>query len=277
VTHSMILRHAIVRVLAVASLAFTQLSPAQTAPSPAIGVVVMHGKGGLPTGFVAGLASFLEQKGYLVANLEMPWSGRRQYDVPVDAAETEVQAALDAMRAKGAGKVFVAGHSQGGVFALHYGGQRPADGVIAIAPGGNVGNALFRKEVGPALEQARKLVAEGKGSEKARLSDHEGSRGSFTVVSPPAAYLTWFDPEGAMNQVKASRAVNPQVPVLFVGPKNDYAGLARIKPMMFGALPRHPLTRMIEPDASHTDAPTVAREEIARWIEEVAAAPTRKQ
>jgi hypothetical protein len=47
--------------------------------------------------------------------------------------------------------------------------------------------------------------------------------------------------------------------------------------MMFGALPRHPLTRMIEPDASHTDAPTVAREEIARWIEEVAAAPTRKQ
>lgn len=266
------IRH-IPRLLAAATLAFAPLAPAQAPPAPGIGVVVMHGKGGSPARHVNGLASFLEQKGYLVANLEMPWSGRREYDVPVDAAEKEVDAALDAMRARGAGKVFVAGHSQGGVFALYYGGRRPVDGVVAIAPGGNVANQVFRKELGPALEQARRLVAEGKGHEKARLSDYENAKGTFSVTSTPAAWLTWFDPDGAMNQVKSSKALGPQVPVLFVAPRNDYPGLVRVRPMMFDALPRHALTRMTEPDASHIDAPSAAREEIARWIAEVAGAP----
>jgi pimeloyl-ACP methyl ester carboxylesterase len=181
-----------------------------------------------------------------------------------------VDAALDALRARGAGKVFVAGHSQGGLFALHYGGKRPVDGVIAIAPGGNVANQVFRKELGPTVEQARKLVAQGKGNERTRLGDYENAKGSYPVTSTPAAYLTWFDPDGAMNQVKASNAMHPQVPVLFVAPKNDYPGLLRVRPMMFDALPKHALTRMVEPAASHIDAPSAAREEIAGWIAEVA-------
>src|SRR4051812_20509902 len=138
-------------VLAAALIAFAVSAHAQL-PSAAIGVVVMHGKGGSPTKHVASFASALEQKGYLVSNLEMPWSGNRHYDASVEAADKEVAAALDAMRAKGAKKVFVAGHSQGGLYALHYGAQHPVDGVIAIAPGGNVGNPLFRREVGASLE-----------------------------------------------------------------------------------------------------------------------------
>ena len=97
---------------ALAPTLFTVPAAAQNAP--AIGVVVMHGKGGSPTArhmtpFVTGL----ESKGFLVANLEMPWSGRREYDVDVAAAEQQVTAALNELRSKGAKKVFVAGHSQG--------------------------------------------------------------------------------------------------------------------------------------------------------------------
>ena len=262
------MKHA-VTLLAVAIVAFAQSSMAQ-APPAAIGVVVMHGKGGLPARHVSSLAAALEQKGHLVANLEMPWSANRQYNAGVDVAEQEIDAALDSLRAKGAGRVFVAGHSQGGLFAIHYGGKRPVDGVIAIAPGGNVANPIYRRELGQSVEQARKLVAEGKGNEKARLSDYEGSKGTYIVTVTPAAYLTWFDPEGAMNQRRASRAVNPQVPVLFVAPKNDYPGLLRIKQMMFDDLPRNPLTRMYEPESSHLDAPSISRDEIVRWIADVA-------
>jgi pimeloyl-ACP methyl ester carboxylesterase len=258
-----------VTILAAAIIAFAQTSMAQ-APSSAIGVVIMHGKGGSPARFVSSLASSLEQKGFLVANLEMPWSKNREYNAGVDAAEKQVDEALDSLRAKGASKVFVAGHSQGGLFAIHYGGKHPVDGIIAIAPGGNVANAIYRKELGQSVEQARKLVAEGKGNEKTRFSDYEGSRGTYPVTATPAAYLTWFDPEGAMNQVKASRAMNPQVPVLFIAPKNDYPPLLRIKQMMFDALPTNPLTRMYEPDSSHLDAPSASRDEIARWTAEVA-------
>jgi hypothetical protein len=77
-----------------------------------------------------------------------------------------------------------------------------------------------------------------------------------------------------MNQLKASRAMNPQVPVLFTAPKNDYPGLLRIKQMLFDALPRNALTRMYEPDSSHLDAPFASRDEIVRWTAEVAGTPS---
>jgi hypothetical protein len=46
------------------------------------------------------LASSLEARSYRVINLEMPWSGRREYDVSVDAVAKEVQSALDALRSR---------------------------------------------------------------------------------------------------------------------------------------------------------------------------------
>src|SRR3989442_2419855 len=71
--------------VAAAVIAFAQTSMAQP-PSSAIGVVIMHGKGGSPARHVSSLASSLEQKGYLVANLEMPWSANREYNAGVDVA-----------------------------------------------------------------------------------------------------------------------------------------------------------------------------------------------
>ena len=136
-----------------------------------IGIVIMHGKGGSPSGLVAELARTLESGGYVVANLDMPWSGRRNYDVDVGRAEQEAAAALARLRERGARKLFVAGHSQGGIFALHLAGKLEADGYVTIAPGGNVANRLFRDNIGASLVRARQLVADGKGNEPASLGD----------------------------------------------------------------------------------------------------------
>lgn len=237
---------------------------------PGIGIVIMHGKGGSPTKHVADLAASLEGKGYLVANLDMPWSGQRDYDANVAAAEKQVESALESLRAKGAAKLFVAGHSQGGLFALYFGGKHSVDGIVAIAPGGSVGSPIFREKLGAAVAQARQLVADGKGDEKARLLDFESSRGTYPIVATPANYLAWFDPDGAMNQVIAMKNMNPKVPVLFIAPKGDYPGLQKIKQSMFDALPRHPLTKLYEPDATHLGAPSASLDEILRWIREAA-------
>lgn len=242
---------------------------AQTSNSK-IGVVLMHGKGSSPMRQISDLVSPLEGQGYLVENLEMPWSGGRNYDVPVSAAEAEVEAVLSSLRSKGAQKVFVAGHSQGGLFALYFGMRHAVDGVIAIAPGGSVGSALFREKLGESVELARKLVAEGKGGEKARLFDFEGAKGTYPVIAPPAAYLTWFDPQGAMNQLEAIQRMNPATPVLFIVPTNDYPGLLGIKQQMFDALPRNPRTRLYEPSSSHLGAPSASIKEIVDWTGAVA-------
>jgi pimeloyl-ACP methyl ester carboxylesterase len=255
--------------LALVALFATVAQPAEAqSPEAKIGVVIMHGKGGSPTRHVADLASFLEAKGYLITNLEMPWSARRQYDVDVGGAEKEVEAALAELRRRGATKLFVAGHSQGGLFALHCGGTHAIDGVVAIAPGGNVGNLIFRQTLGEAVERARKLVAQGKGDEKTTFIDFEGSKGTFPVSATPVAYLSWFRPDGAMNQSDAAKRV--KVPVLFIAPTGDYPGLLKIKQRMFGALPRHPLTKLYEPDSTHLAAPSASRDEILRWTSQVA-------
>lgn len=254
-------------VLGVAQPSFAQ------APLSTLGVVVMHGKGGSPTGLVAGLAASLQEQGALVSNREMPWSGNRQYDVDVAAAEKEVDAALEDLRAKGARRLFVVGHSLGGLFALHYAGKGRVDGVVAIAPAGSAGSRILQEQLGASVQRARELVAEGKGGDKARLDDFETSRGRYVVITAPAAYLSWFDPEGAMNQVRASKRLDRRVPVLFIVPTDDYPALVRIKQQVFALLPRNPLTRLYEPDASHAGAPTASRDEIARWMAEVAGRP----
>lgn len=251
-------------------LAAMALALAAQSAAPGIGIAVMHGKGGSPGGYVSDLASSLEEKGYLVANLEMPWSGRRDYDVPVDAAVNELQSTLDALRSRGAKKVFVAGHSLGGLFALYYGGKRPVDGVIVIAPGGSVSTPIFREKLGDSVAHARQLVAAGNANETTRFMDYETSRGTYPVITTPGAYLSWFDPEGAMSLLRAAKAMNPKVPVLYVAPTDDYPFLVKTKHVIFGALPPHPLTKLYEPDATHANAPSASRGEILRWTAQVA-------
>lgn len=235
-----------------------------------IGIVIMHGKGGRPTGHVANLARALEGKGFLVANLEMPWSGSRNYDVTVERGEQEVEAAVAGLRAKGAKKVFVSGHSQGGGFALHMAGKQGIDGVIAMAPGGDVGNRTFREQLGASLARARQLIAEGKGNALARLEDYEGARGTYPVIAAPAVYLTWFEPEGAMNMRRAARAANPQVPILWIVGQGERPGLRKANMPLYQTLPSNPLTKLYEPNSDHLGTPTASADEIMRWTREVA-------
>jgi pimeloyl-ACP methyl ester carboxylesterase len=262
------MRTFLTRVLAIVVTVVSCSSIAQT-PLPRLGIVIMHGKGGSPTRHVSDLASSLEGKGYLIANLEMPWSGRRNYDVNVSAAEKEVESALDTLRSKGAQKLFVAGHSQGGVFAIYLGTKQSIDGIIAIAPGGNVGNSTFREKLGDSVELARKLIAEGKGDEKTRFSDYEGAKGIYPILTTPSLYLSWFEPDGAMNQTAALKNMNPRVPILFIAPTGDYPGLRNLKNQLFSLLPKNPLSKLYEPNSSHLDAPSASRDEIMRWATEV--------
>ena len=240
------------------------------ADTATVGVVLMHGKGGSPGKFVNELASSLQGRGLQVANLEMPWSGRRGYDASVAAAEAEVEAAFTAMRDKGASKLFIAGHSQGGIFALYFAGKHRVDGAIAIAPGGNVGSPIFLEKLGSALALARQNVQDGKGAEKIQLSDFEGSKGVYPVLTTANNYLTWFEPDGAMNQVIALKSIQAQTPVLYIAPSNDYPALVRTNGQMYDLLAKHPLTRLYAPACTHLNAPTASAATIAEWISSVA-------
>lgn len=99
--------------------------------------------------------------------------------------------------------------------------------------------------------------------------DFEGSKGTIQVHSTAAIYLSWFDPDGAMNQSLAVKNLNAKVPVLYVAPKNDYPGLFKVNPAMFAALPTNPLTRLYEPNTNHLSAPSGSIDEIVKWTTDV--------
>ena len=250
----------------VAAWAFSPPAAAQD-----IGIVVMHGKGGSPKAkHIVPFVSALEGGGLAVANLNMPWSGSRNYDVPVERGEEEVRNAVAALRAQGAKKVFVAGHSQGGAFNTYLAGSDVADGYIMIAPGGDVSGGLFRANLGEHYDRARKLVAEGKGAEPVQLADFEGAKGTYPVMAVPAAYVTWFDPEGAMATYRVVRAIKPGTPVLWIVPTRDYPGLLKTSIPMFGQIASSPHTRLYQPSADHLGAPVASADEIVKWTREVA-------
>lgn len=240
------------------------------ADAPKIGVVVMHGKGGRPGKFVDVLADGLAAKGILVANIEMPWSKQREYDVSTAKAVEEIDAALSGLRARGAQKLFVAGHSLGGTFAVFFGGVRPVDGIIAIAPGGSVDAAAVSQPIAPSLDLARRLASEGKGKDKVQLMDFESSRGTYPIMSPPESFVTWFDPAGAMNATLTARQL--KAPILWGVATRDYPGLRKSSPPRFREFPAHPLNKYFEPDADHLNAPGASIEEVAAWTAAVAAA-----
>ena len=114
------------------------------------------------------------------------------------------------------------------------------------------------------------MVASGEGNSRATFRDYEGARGVAPIITTAAIYLSWFDPDGAMNLLAAIRRLDPALPVLFVAPTRDYPALLRARPALIAALPKNALTRVHAPETNHMRAPTDAREEIARWIADAA-------
>lgn len=240
---------------------------------PTLGVVVMHGKGGSPHRHVNELAGALVAQGYQVANLEMPWSAKREYDASVDAAEKEVELAIAALRSQGATKIVVAGHSQGGLFALYFASRHAVDGVVLIAPGGDPSSNIPREKLADAVQHARTLIADGKGHEKATLADYESAKGTTPVVTTPTIYLSWFDPGNALGLMQSAKRLSPATPVLYVAPRNDYPALLKINPSLYAALPRHAKTQYYEPSVTHLKAPTASIPAILEWTQALSKEP----
>jgi len=240
------------------------------ADTPKIGIVVMHGKGGSPKRYVNVLADELVRKGMLVANLDMPWSKSRDYDVATEKADAEILAALADLKSLGAQKFFVAGHSMGGAFAVHFGAMYPIDGIVAIAPGGSTAAPAYFAQIEASLTEARALIAAGRGKEKVALLDYENSRGKYPINTTPENFVSWFDPAGAMNMTRALQDL--KAPILWLVATRDYPGLRKSNLPAYQKIPPHPLNRLYEPDSDHLNAPAASTEEIAAWTAAVAGA-----
>lgn len=255
---------------------------AASASPPEVGVLILHGKQGMPEGSfspINKLFDALTSRGYLVSRPEMPWSRKRYLEGNWQQAMTEIKTAVDQLRAKGAKKIVIAGHSIGSPAGLSYAAQsKDVDGVAMMAPGHVpllYSECLTRIApislcaVKDSLGEARSMIAAGKGDEKGRFTDiNQGSRvANFATANE---FMSYFDPTGDAEMSVAAKKLPPHTAVLWIIGLND--SLVKLgKGYVFDSLPQNPKSKYVEIGSNHFRTPIDGLEQIVSWVDSIAA------
>lgn len=242
-------RRALVPLLSVA-VALGAMAPALAFDLRGAGVVLIHGKAG-GQGPLQPLAQGLKARGATVVLPRMSWtSGYRTYDQTLG----EVQAAVSRLKAGGASRIVLAGHSLGANISMGYAARvGGVDAVVALAPGHRPD--FIASQTGESLAQAKAMVAAGQGAQKGRFLDFNQGR-TFPITTTAEAYLNFFDPSGPAAQ--AAQASGVRVPTLWVIGTGDRAAM--------NDRAAYSGTRIVV-EADHQTTPRVAVAEVIDWLQ----------
>jgi pimeloyl-ACP methyl ester carboxylesterase len=264
---------AIVIARVLAALAALLLPQVFAAAAPAadlhgLGVVYLHGKAAWPGALNGGILSALEDEGALVATPEMPWSFHRRYAATYDQAMTEIDAVVADLKAKGATRIVIIGHSLGANAAIGYAARRPGlAGIVALAPGHLPEADPMREFVADAVARAKESIATGQGNVPQSFPDMAQGL-PLTTTATPIVYLSMFDPDGPAvipkNAAAMGAAAKP-VPLLWIVGKLDPID-RRGPEYAFDAAAKNPKSKYIEVFAGHLTTPLAARKQVVEWI-----------
>lgn len=235
------------------------------------GVVVLHGKspGSAMDPSIDSVISKLQAAGAVTAKPDMPWSKTRYLDKPLAGAVAEIGDQVQALRAKGATRIALAGHSMGCPAAMAYAAQKGGvDALILLAPGHVPQRYYASKQtsiVRDSVDQAREMVAKGEG-DKLNVPFADINQGNRRPVFTSAnIYLSYFDPNGDGEMAVTAARVPANTAVLWVVGRDDSminAGRAYV----FDKLPANPKSQYLEVDASHLTTPAVAADAVLQWL-----------
>lgn len=257
--------------LALSSFALAAaLGTTPAAAQDRIGVLMLHGKNpgsNMDPNFGLMKGNF-ERQGWLVAFPDMPWSRGRYLDGGLDKALAEMGAHIKSLRDKGATKIVIAGHSMGAPAGMAFAARGgDVDALVLLAPGHiPLGYYTYPslKVVHDSIDEARALVAAGKGDSRERFSDINQGR-QQNVVTTARDYLSWFDPTlDAEMSVTAPRIPAKTAVMTVIGEKDPL--FRHIKAYFVDKLPANPKNKYLEVSGGHLDTPRVASDEVIAWI-----------
>jgi pimeloyl-ACP methyl ester carboxylesterase len=229
-----------------------------------VGIVYLHGKGSWPGALDGGILSALKDEGALVATPEMPWSYKRKYSATYDQAMAEIDAAVDGLKADGALRIVVIGHSLGANAAIGYAARHPdLAAVVALAPGHLPEVDGLRRYTREAIAQAKQMVAAGRGDVSQHFPDLAQGV-PFPATATPSVYLSMFDPDGPAV-IPRNAAAMGSVPFLWVvGTLDPIYRLGRDYAFKAGA--KNPKSQYVEVFAGHLTTPLAARKKVVEWL-----------
>jgi pimeloyl-ACP methyl ester carboxylesterase len=198
----------------------------------------------------------------------MPWSFNRRYAVTYEQAMGEVDAAVAELKAKGATRIVIIGHSLGANAAFGYAARHPGlAGIVAISPAHLPDQDNMRSYVADAVVRAKKLIAQGQGNVPQTFPDMAQGI-PLSATATPNVYVSMFDPDGPAvipkNAAIIGAAPNP-VPLLWVVGKLDPID-RRGPEYAFDVAAKNPKSKYVEVFAGHLTTPLVARGKVVDWI-----------
>ena len=226
--------------------------------NPKVAIILMHGKWGEPSGHINPLVRELRARDFWVVAPEMPWSADRQYDASYEDAMLEIDSFVRRLRAGGATKIFVGGHSMGGITSLGYALRHPdaVDGLLLVAPGHTPEAGAFVDATGESTTRAYMMIKRGEGNRKAYFTDLNSGRRTREIYTTAAIYDSWFSVTGPANAIDTQRHIKKAIPQLWVTPDDDVAYPSRNVKLYFNAAPVHPLSRVVAIPGGHLEAPS---------------------
>lgn len=230
-----------------------------------IGVVVMHGKGGT-TKWVDSFASSLESEDIQVLTPDMPWHEDRIYDKSFEASMLEIQDYVNKLKAKGATKIFLAGHSMGAVASAGYAAQIGGiQGIILLAPGHFTNMNKFKRKFVGDLEKASSMIDSGKGNETSEFGDlNMGSRSTRDVTA--SIYKSWFSPVGPAEFVTNMKSLKNGISVLYVAGSEDRIPKTKDREYAFDKAPANDKNQFTIIDSGHLDVPDGSSDVVKQWL-----------
>jgi len=245
--------------------------PALAQPTgPKIGVLLLHGKnpGSNQDPSMAGLKTAFEATGWKVLFPDMPWSRNRYLEGDWDQAMQEIASHVKALQDQGAERIVLAGHSMGVPAAMGFAARGGTVHALVLLAPGHVPRGYYTvpalKAVRDSVDEARALVAAGKGDSVERFTDiNQGRR--MPVVITARKYLTWFDPDSDADMGVTAPRVPASVPVFTAIGESDplFKG---VRGYFVDKLPGNPRSQFVEVGGGHLDTPANVRDRLLTWI-----------
>jgi pimeloyl-ACP methyl ester carboxylesterase len=256
------------RSLLVLAAALPMAAVAQQAAAKT-GVLLLHGKspGSAQSPQMRPLKARLEQDGMPVVLPDMPWSRMRYLDGDFAQALAEVAQHVAQLRAQGATRIVIAGHSMGVPAALaHAARGGDVQALVLMAPGHAPARLYAQRDatIRDGVERARALVAAGRGDARESFTDTNQGR-PLHMVARARDYLSYFDPNGEAEAGNTAGKVPASIPVLtLLGDQDRFNDATRRD--IVAKLPSNPRSALVEVAATHEAVPTAALEPLLAWL-----------
>ena len=246
------------------------MAPSIAAAQERIGILMLHGKNpgsNMDPNFGSMKGNF-ERQGWLVAFPDMPWSRGRYLDGNLDRALVEIAGHVKGLRDQGATRIVIAGHSMGVPTGMAYAARAgDVDALVQLAPGHiPLGYYTYPvlKAVRDSIDEARALVAAGKGDSNERFNDINQGR-QQPVITTARNFLSYFDPASDAEMSVTAPRIPARISVMTVIGERDPL-FSRIRSYYVDMLPANPKNKYLEVSGGHLDTPRVANDAVIAWI-----------